>query len=139
MAHPLEGMMDNAMAKLKELVDVDTVVGRAIEVAKDTLVIPVSRVTMGFVTGGGEYGTKNPVLNSGVALDNSNRAFPFAGTMTAGISLKPVAFLCVQNDRVSVLPAESDEPLDRLVASIPTLAGEARSILSALQRGREEA
>lgn len=134
MAHPLEQMMETSIAKLRELVDVDTVVGKPVHVNENTMVIPVSKVSFGFVSGGGEYDTKNPILKSGVSLDNSNRAFPFAGTMTAGVCLRPTAFLYVCGERVSVLPAESDDALERLVSSLPTLADEAGRLIKQLAK-----
>ncbi len=136
MAHPLENIMETAVAKLRELVDADTVVGKPVQISEGTLVIPVSRVSLGFLSGGGEYGTKNPVLKSGFSLDGSNRAYPFAGTTAAGVGIKPVAFLCVQGERVSVLPAETEEPLDRLIASAPSLMNEMRQMVLQLMKER---
>lgn len=136
MAHPLETIMESTIGRLRELVDTNTVIGKPVSVGDGTLVIPVSRITLGFVSGGGEYGTKNPVNKTSFSIDNSNRAYPFAGTLTAGVGVRPVAFLCVQGERISVLPADTDEPLDRLIASVPTLFGEIREFIDQLAKER---
>lgn len=54
-SHPIEGLMNTAMQSIKEMVDVNTVVGDAIETNDGTVIIPVSQVACGFAAGGGEY------------------------------------------------------------------------------------
>ena len=56
--HPIERIMDNAFIKLKGLVSADTVVGNPVTTSDGVSIIPISRVTMGFLTGGGEYSDK---------------------------------------------------------------------------------
>ncbi len=126
--------MQSTVSELKNLVDVNTIVGSPVQVGENTLIIPVSRVTLGFVSGGGEYGTKNPVLKSGASLDGENRAYPFAGTLAAGMGVVPVSFLAVTGDRVSVLPAQEDEPYARITALLPGILTEVRQMLAAMKR-----
>lgn len=133
MAHPLENIMHSTMEQLRQLAEVDTVVGKPVHVNETTCVIPVSRASLGFVTGGGEYGVKSPVLDSGVSLDNSNRAFPFAGTMAAGISLLPVAFLAVTGESVRILPVNEREPYTRIAALLPDVLREGIALIRQLR------
>lgn len=135
MPHPLETMMQTTMDELKKLVDVNTIVGQPVSVSDGAVIVPVSRVTLGFVTGGGEYGTKNPVNRPGMSLDNSNRAYPFAGTMTAGVSVTPVAFLSVRGDKVSVLPAGEETALERAAARLPEITAEILDAVRAMRKG----
>ena len=133
MAHPLENIMQSTMAELKKLVDVNTVVGEPVQLDDSTLVIPVSRVTLGFVSGGGEYGTKNPAPNPAYVPDNSNRPFPFAGTMSAGLGITPIAFLSLRQDGVTILPVEEDEAVARIAAMVPELTGRIINLVKSLK------
>ena len=54
--HPIEGLMKTAMESIKEMVDVNTVVGDAVEAPDGTVIIPISRVACGFAAGGSEFG-----------------------------------------------------------------------------------
>ena len=54
--HPVENIMRTTMEQLKEMVDVNTVIGKPILTAGETMILPVSRLSMGFISGGGEYG-----------------------------------------------------------------------------------
>lgn len=81
--HPIERLMDNAFVKMRGLVSADTVIGNAVTTADGVTIIPVSRVTMGFLTGGGEYA-------QGAGF--SEREYPFAGGSGAGVSVAPVGF-----------------------------------------------
>lgn len=112
MEHPIEGIMRTTLENIKDMVDVNTVVGDAIKTPDGNTIIPVSRVSFGFVAGGGEYG-------KGVAMDGSKPAYPFAGGAGAGISLSPTAFLVVSGGQVRLLPACFHGTVDRLVELIP--------------------
>lgn len=62
--HPVENIMRTTMEQLKEMVDVNTVIGKPILTAGETMILPVSRLSMGFISGGGEYGQKCDVTRS---------------------------------------------------------------------------
>ena len=134
MPHPLENIMQPTVSELKNLVDVNTIVGNPVQVGANTLIIPVSRITLGFVTGGGEYGVKNPILKSGASLDGDKNAYPFAGTMAAGLGVAPVSFLAVTDDKVCVLPAQENEPYARITALLPEILTEVREMLASCKK-----
>ena len=125
MPHPVENIMRTTMEQLKNMVDVDTVVGNPISVEDETLILPVSKVSMGFLSGGGEYslpGGNNkhaPVKSSGTMMDEEEGKYPFAGTSIAGLTVTPMAFLSVCQGSVRVIPAQYNDTLDRLVEMIP--------------------
>lgn len=135
MAHPLEAVLQNAIGELKELVGADTIIGSPVSAGDGTIVLPVSRVSMGFVSGGGEYGTKSPVVKSGYMLDGM-RPYPFTGAVTAGVSAVPVAFLAITDGEVRVLPATHDEPVGRILAALPALLGEIKDLIMDIKGSR---
>jgi sporulation protein YtfJ len=117
--HPIQGLMETSMQSIREMVDVNTVLGDAI-VAKDgSTVVPVSKVSFGFIAGGGEYGD-----------NNASEGYPFAGGAGAGVSLQPVGFLVCGDDRVRMLPAQAHTPLDRVIDLMPGLIEEVKNTLS---------
>ena len=117
MAHPIENIMGTTMENLKEMIDVSTVVGAPVSAGEGVTVIPVSRVSFGFVAGGGEYDCKSVPL----PLDENGQPLPFAGGTGAGVTVSPVAFLMVSGEQVRLLPAANATPIDRLVATIPQI------------------
>jgi sporulation protein YtfJ len=135
MAHPMEAILQNAIGELKELVGADTIIGSPVSAGANTTVLPVSRVSMGFVSGGGEYGTKNPIIKSGYMLDGM-RPYPFTGAVTAGVSAVPVAFLAITDGEVRVLPAVNDEPIGRVLAALPGLLSEIRNLIKDIKESR---
>lgn len=119
MSHPIENIMRSTMEQIKEMVDVNTIVGNPIITGKETVILPVSKVSLGFLSGGGEYCAANaPVKKSGSELDGENR-LPFAGTSIAGMSITPIAFLSVAEGKVKVLPAQYSNTIDRAIEIIP--------------------
>lgn len=116
--HPIQGLMETSMQSIREMVDVNTVLGDAI-VAKDgSIVVPVSKVSFGFVAGGGEYGGKAP-----------QEGYPFAGGAGAGVSLQPVGFLVCGDDHVRMLPAQTTTSLDRVIDMLPGFFEEVKKAL----------
>lgn len=59
MMHPIENIMKSAMEEIKEMVDVNTIIGDPILTGNETMILPVSKVSLGFLSGGGEYGMGN--------------------------------------------------------------------------------
>ncbi|MBD5130667.1 MAG: sporulation protein YtfJ [Ruminococcaceae bacterium] len=83
MAHPIEGIMGVSMEKIREMVDVNTIIGEPIT-AEGTTIIPVSKVSFGFASGGSDLPT---------AVSEK-----FAGGSGAGVTVKPVAFIIIKED-----------------------------------------
>lgn len=125
MAHPIENIMGTTMENLKEMIDVSTVVGAPVSAGEGVTVIPVSRVSFGFVAGGGEYDCKSVPL----PLDENPQPLPFAGGTGAGVTVSPVAFLMVSGEQVRLLPAVNSTPIDRLVEMIPQIVRDVKDLL----------
>ena len=110
--HPVQNVMNTAMQNIKDMLDVNTVVGNPITAPDGTVIIPVSRVGVGFASGGSDF-------NSKASPENPN----FGGGSGAGISITPVAFLVVSSKgEVSIIPVNSNgvgSGIDKLVASVP--------------------
>ena len=84
----VESIIETTMARLKTIVDVNTIVGEPIP-AGNGVVVPVSKVSFGFFSGGGEYAPMGKVAGAALA---EQKSFPFLGTAVAGVSLTPKAF-----------------------------------------------
>ena len=124
--HPIENIMTTTMENIRDMVDVNTVVGEAIVAADGSTVIPISKVCFGFVAGGGEYGR--------VARDAADRP-AFAGWTGAGVSVQPMGFIVVSGGQVRLLPAQIYAPADRVIEMIPQLVAQVKS---ALEKRREQ-
>lgn len=114
--HPIEALMRTAMESIKEMVDVNTIVGEPVETPDGSVVIPVTKVLCGFAAGGGDYTLTNGEQNSG---GNKQSQFPFGGGSGAGVSVQPVGFLVVGNEEVKLLPVDGSSPIDRLIDLTP--------------------
>ena len=115
--HPIQGLMVTAMENLKEMADVTKVVGDAVETQDGHVIIPVSRVTLGFVTGGSEFETDEGEKQK-LPPDQQN-AFPFGGGSGGGVTIHPVAFLVVGPTEVRLLPVDRNAVFERLVDLAP--------------------
>ena len=98
--HPIDNMMQTTMESIRGMVDVNTVVGAPVMDQKGTTIIPISKVSFGFVAGGGEY-----AVEDGKQKPVPTDIFPFAGGTGAGVSVQPVGFLVVTDKQVKMLPA----------------------------------
>ena len=102
----LNALIDNSLDKLDALADVNTVIGKPIVTASGFQIIPFSKVTLGNISGGGEYGD--------VKIVKETDAFPFAGGNGAVISMKPMGFLVDDGKSCRILRI-TDQPLDNLI------------------------
>ena len=118
MAHPIESIMRTTMENLKEMIDVNTVVGEAVLSGDGVTIIPISKVSFGFVAGGGEYADSPPTPPAQPAAAED---MAFAGGTSAGVSVNPVGFLIVGNGQIKLLPASYSTPVERIVELVPQL------------------
>ena len=98
------------------------------------MVVPVSKVSFGFFSGGGEYAPTGKVAGAALA---EQKTFPFLGTAVAGVSLTPKAFLVTTEEGVTVVPANYDSTLDRLVGQLPKFVKEVRLSLQQKEQEKE--
>lgn len=109
-SHPINSLMEKAMENLKKMVEVNTIVGEAIETKNGTVIIPVTKVNCGFGAGGSEYAPKNQPISDDL---------PFGGGSGGGISIQPVGFLVVQNNDLRFQMVNDNALWDRLIEQIP--------------------
>jgi len=112
--------MKTAMESIKEMVDVDVVVGDPVEAPDGTVIMPVSRVTCGFAAGGSDYQKDQRREEEG--------QFPFGGGSGGGISVRPVGFLVVGNNQVRLLPIDGNPTVDRLIDMAPVFLDKVKEI-----------
>ena len=123
--YPIDSLMTTTMENIRDMVDVNTVVGDAVQTPDGSTIIPISRVSFGFVSGGAEYGA-----NGGRFLrENRPDALPFGGGAGAGVSVTPMGFLVLSSDNVRMLPASNETPVDRLVELLPGLVKDVKDAL----------
>ncbi len=101
------GILGTTIDKIKNLVDTSTVIGEPMKISEKVTVIPISKVTYGFASGGSDFPSKN-------------NAELFGGAGGAGITVTPVAFLVVNDDVVTIKTiGTSDNPIEKVVSAVP--------------------
>lgn len=118
--HPIEGLMTTAMDSIRNMIDVNTIIGGPIETINNVIIIPVSKVGFGFAAGGSEF--KGEAINEYNKKEKEEQIqykLPFGGGSGAGVSINPVAFIVIQENNVRLLPIEHCSSIDRLLDYIP--------------------
>ena len=95
--HPIENLMMTAMSSLRDMIDVNTIVGDLVETQEGTSIIPISKVSFGFAAGGSEFNSKI------VTKEMQDGKLPFGGGSGAGVNISPAAFLVVTGDSMSMV------------------------------------
>lgn len=123
MNHPLPDMMANAISKIHEMADANTIIGDAITTPDGVTIIPVSRIKYGFAGGGTDFATKSYPANK----DNT-----FGGGTGASVSVTPVAFLIVKGESVRLLPVAepASNSMERLIEMVPELIDQLSNLVS---------
>lgn len=117
MEHPIGSLMDTTMEKIKEMIDVNTIIGEPITSPDGTLIIPVSKVSYGFAAGGSDLPTKK---------ENKDC---FGGGSGAGVTIQPVAFLTVYQGDVRLVSVDREEgTADKLVNMIPDVLKKVKGV-----------
>ncbi len=121
--HPIGDLMETTMQKIREMVDVNTIVGSPIITADGITLIPVSKVSFGFASGGSDFQTKHQ-------QQGQNNAF--GGGSGAGVNIVPVAFLIVKGDSVKLLniapPASTT--VDRIIEMVPEVIEKVNELMN---------
>ncbi|EMT40131.1 sporulation protein YtfJ [Thermoanaerobacter thermohydrosulfuricus] len=126
--HPIDALMKTTMESLKDMIDVNTIVGDAVETPDGTIIIPISRVTFGFAAGGGEINL--PKNDKKGTEQDSSQNMPFAGGSGAGVSVQPVAFMVVGQGQIRLLPVTQNAMLERIIDLTPKLIEEIQNLFN---------
>ncbi len=107
--HPINGLLDSSMQNLRSLVDADTIIGNQITTPDGTVIIPVSKVSFGFASGGSD-------------LPTNKQNELFGGGAGGGVSVQPLGFLVIKDGAVSLLQMDnSKNTADRMVSLMPEM------------------
>ena len=111
MSKNLPNMLEGTISKIREMVDVNSVVGDPIVTADGVTIIPISKVSIGLAGGGSDFVSRNV----------NHQENPFGGGVGAGVKVTPVAFLVIKDGNVRMLPvaAPANTTADRLVEMVP--------------------
>ena len=121
MSQNLPNMLENTIAKIREMVDVNSVIGTPITTPDGVTIIPVSKVSVGFGGGGSDFSHKTP----------TSQELPFGGGVGGGVKVSPIAFLIVKDGNVRMLPVASapNTTSERIVEMIPDLLDKVSDLL----------
>ena len=120
--HPIEGLMLTAMSSIENMIDVNTIIGEPIETSNNIVIIPISKVCFGFAAGGSEF--KGETINEYSKKDKDEKVqyrLPFGGGSGAAVSINPIAFIIVENNKVRLLPVTHTSCLDKILDYVPDL------------------
>ena len=120
MSQTLPNMLENTIAKIREMIDVNSVVGQPITTG-DVTIIPISKVSVGFAGGGSDFVSKNA----------NKQENPFGGGAGGGVKVTPIAFLVIKDGSVRMLPvaAPANTTADRVVEMVPDVLDKVAAFL----------
>ena len=104
-------IVESAIANLSKVAEVNTIIGKPIVTFDGTTILPISQITLAFMAGGGEYGNKNLTKSFAKNAIDGN----FAGGSGGGATMKPIGFLVVNKDGVSMISTENNSTLDKII------------------------
>lgn len=124
--HPIQGLMKTAMENLKQMIDVNTIIGDPVETPDGSVILTVSKVGFGFAAGGSEFkGQGEGGKDSGGSGDQQQQQqqgsnLPFGGGSGGGVSITPIAFLIVSSNGVKMLHLDEGTHLfEKLIELAP--------------------
>ena len=122
--HAIGDLMEKTMAKIRELVDVNTIVGSPITTVDGITLIPVSKVSFGFAAGGSDFQTKN-------GKDKDPGPDAFGGGSGAGVKIEPVSFLVIRDGSVRMISANAGEQnsVEKFIDAMPDIIDKVKEVL----------
>ena len=118
MEHPIQQLINDAMGKMREIVDSNTVIGTPITTREGTTILPVSKISFGFVSGGTDFA-------------NEKQKDLFGGAASSGASITPVGFLVIKGDSVKLIQlAENGRAVDRVLNMVPEVLYKVEGFIS---------
>lgn len=134
--HPIQGLMQTAMENIKDMVDVNTIVGEPVETPDGSVILPISRVGFGFAAGGSDF---NVDENSGTSSSTPDKARPFGGGSGGGVSINPIAFLVVGQQGVHIVPLDNQTHLfEKMIDSVPYVMDKIQSMIPSNSAGTSQ-
>lgn len=135
MDHPIQGLMQTAMTNIREMVDVNTIIGDPVETPDGTVILPVSKVGFGFAAGGSEFQDDDSKSSGGGSSFGGEH--PFGGGSGGGVSITPIGFLIVHGNQVRMLSTDNQNQLyDRLIDMAPGVIDRIQSMFQGSGGGK---
>ena len=130
MSQTLPSMMEQTIAKIREMVDVNSVIGNPITTPDGVTIIPISKVSIGFGGGGSDFVSKNA----------NKQENPFGGGCGGGVKINPIAFIVVKDGNVRMLPvaAAANTTADRVVEMVPDVLDKISAFIDSRTAKRAE-
>lgn len=120
--HPIEGLMTTAMENLKEMIDVNTIIGDPVETPDGSVILTVSKVGFGFAAGGSEFIINGKGDKEGQDGKQGKKEQPFGGGSGGGVSITPIAFLIVGSKGIKMLHLdENTHLLEKILDLAPSV------------------
>lgn len=128
--HPIDELMETTMSRLREMIDVNTIVGTPVTTADGVTLIPVSKVSFGFASGGSDFASKHQ-------KENDKNAF--GGGSGAGVTINPVAFVVVKDQNIRMLSVEGSapDPISKLLDNLPDIVDKIRELIPKKKEDQE--
>ncbi|MBM7572860.1 GerW family sporulation protein [Aquibacillus albus] len=140
--HPIEGMVDTVMSNLKDMVDVNIILGDPVESPDGTVILPISRVGYGFAVGGSEFKPNSGSQDSGSqdgSTDSKDQEYPFGGGAGGGISISPIGFLVVSSKGTQMIHIDKNAHLaEKLIDLAPQAVDKIQEMLGKAQKDRDK-
>lgn len=125
--HPIQGLMDVTLEKIKNMVDSNTIIGDPITMQDGTLILPISKISFGFASGGSDFPSKTPKEL-------------FGGGSGGGVSMVPVAFLVVKEGNVRLLQlSDTSNNIDRALGLMPEMVDKISGLFSKTSKTEKNA
>lgn len=123
----IDEIVTSAIEKIKSISDVSSVVGEVMNVNGVTM-LPISKMSVGFVAGGGEYGASDKEIKK-------TKSYPFSGGSGGGVCVHPVGFLCIVGKDVKFVRVDGKSPYDKIIETVPRLA---QSLIEGLKKDKKD-
>ena len=128
--HPIQGLMTTAMESLKEMIDVNTIIGDPVETPDGSVILTVSKVGFGFAAGGSEFKLDGS-QSKGQEEGKGSPKLPFGGGSGGGVSITPIAFLIVNSHGVKMLHLdESTHLYEKILEMAPQAVDKIQQMFS---------
>lgn len=137
--HPIEGLMTTAMNSIKDMIDVNTIIGEPIETSNNIVIIPILKVSFGFAAGGSEF--KGETIDEYKKVEKEEQIqyrLPFGGGAGAGVTINPVAFLVIQANNIKLMPLCHSSSIDRLLDYVPDLMEKTNNMMNRIVSNKKE-
>ncbi|MDR4948865.1 GerW family sporulation protein [Neobacillus cucumis] len=138
--HPIQGLMTTAMESLKEMIDVNTIIGDPVETPDGSVILTVSKVGFGFAAGGSEFKVDNSQKDSQKDGQKDGQSkLPFGGGSGGGVSITPIAFLIVNSQGVKMLHLdESTHLYEKILELAPQAVDKIQQMFSKKDENKQQ-